>query len=1839
MTTRPPHNPLSPQAHARAQVEGFDEHWLRHLHWTLLDEDGGLVRWRVRSPIATRDWLILRPRSDASDADFRRMEREWNLAGELHAAWALVPVAQLHTPEGPITVFDDHGGQPLTALADGKISVERFLRLATSAAAALAGAHRHGLVHCDIKPANLMLGRDDQVRLSGFALARRLGEHPASAGGIYGSLPYMSPEQGGRLAQVADQRSDLYSLGVSFYELLTGHLPFDAHDPVAWLHQHVAVPAPALSLWRDDLPPALQPLLEDLLAKTPDARTANADALELRLREALSEWNEFGHLSAQRLAATPARTQHELPLPSRTALLNQLIDASQRLQRRQPGGVILLGAAAGMGKTTLARQLRRHLGSSPVLFAGARFEAGQQHRPYAAIAGMLGALLARLAGLGAKALADWRERLLAATAPHGQLLARLVPELEQVTGPLPPSNEPAEGDARGRLRHLLLRTWRALTGPQHPLIVLLDDLHWLDDASLALLCELRREDFDHLLLLGACRDDQAHRNPLLEQWIAHCHSLQIPLTLLPLPDLTLADTRALVHACPGVAEAQVDQLAECLHPRTAGNPLFISQLLQAMQELPHAGEGQADAALSDIFALMGTRLARLPERTAQLLYRMALFGQHAPRAELALAGQLSVNQLPPVLAPAIHAGLIREDHSGLSFCHDSVRDAARALQPAERHGAEHAAIAWRLVGSLGPAPSSDSLFRLAAQVLQATVSGLPALWRRRFIEVLAQAALRAKEAAAAPFALQYLAQAQHLLSLDGRQRDRDSQYQLGYLQAQCLILNGDYGQADAQIVELLELARSAVAVTPLYLLKSEVMALAGDYPAAVQAAVDGLAVVGLRIASDPDDAQVQAAAQALDEHLAGRSIASLIDLPELDNATVARQIELLARAVIPGSFIRANLMFVLLCHAVRLTLQHGISPAGAQACAWFGVASAHRNDAHARGLQWAHLALQLVERHAYHPHKAPALLVLGQLSVWQQPLSQALGYAEQALRESLASDMPSMACYANNHIVSDLLVMGAPIERILRQIDTGLGMARNLEFADSQNILFIQALYIRRLAGTPQGAVSIPSRAELGRRLAHTRHGRALFWWSLFEGLFFYLEGNFAEAGAHLDRAWAQSWVTPAHIHLIDLALFSVLNAAASLGQAAGADVQARATLQRGMQRLRYFADLNPRAFADRHDLALAEVLRADGQLLEALQQYDRAIARAIACGAVHIQGLAYELASRCHLQLGLQVSARAHQRQARDAWRRWGALALAEQMEAAHPHLQTAPSATRASVELPGGQQQLDLLSITKACQALSREIELDRLIETLLSNTLVHAGASHAVLLLLDEGGLRVRASGQAGHGGVEYSAHNHVAEPEELPLSLIRSAVRGRQPLVLDDAGSHPRFADDPYLRRHPCGSRLCVPLLQQNESIGALYLENPLTYGVFSPARVDVLELLAAQAAISISTARLYRDLLEENRRRRDSEATLRTSRALLALGETGGRHGSFIWKPALDRSFWSPELFAQLGLVPAPSAPGQARRLELAAHVHPDDRARFDRTLQQASAAHEPFRLDFRVVSQGGEICHLQALGEPDGEQLYLGVVFDVSERRRTEAALRSARAELGRTSQATVLGELAASIAHEVNQPLTAILSNAGAALRWLRRDTAVLDEAVASLESIVLDGQRTAAIVGALRALARQAPPERQALDLGGLIRHVLSLTANELQDRYTTVALDLADLPPVQADAVQLQQVILNLVNNAADAVQGLPPLARRLRVQTRAIPGGVLVLVEDNGCGLDASLGGDIFKAFFTTKANGTGMGLAICSSIVTAHGGVLLALSGRQGETVFAFTLAGGQGWPG
>jgi C4-dicarboxylate-specific signal transduction histidine kinase len=441
-----------------------------------------------------------------------------------------------------------------------------------------------------------------------------------------------------------------------------------------------------------------------------------------------------------------------------------------------------------------------------------------------------------------------------------------------------------------------------------------------------------------------------------------------------------------------------------------------------------------------------------------------------------------------------------------------------------------------------------------------------------------------------------------------------------------------------------------------------------------------------------------------------------------------------------------------------------------------------------------------------------------------------------------------------------------------------------------------------------------------------------------------------------------------------------------------------------------------------------------------------------------------------------------------------------------------------------------------------------------------------------------------------------------------------------VILDDAQRSNPFADDEYVqRRHP-RSMLCLPLLKQAALVGMLYLENNLAPGTFTPQRTAVLELLASQAAISLENARLYEGL--------------RRSEAVLAQGQRLSHTGSWEWNVRTGEVRWSAEHFRIFAFDPAVVQPSYAAFLE---RVHPEDRPALEQTIERAAQEQGSFQQEYRIVLPDGSVRHQLSVGHPgvndSGDPEFIGTVMDMTERKRAEEALRSAQAELARAARLTTMGELAASIAHEINQPLGAIVTNANACLRWLNRGEPDLDEAREAISRIARDGMRAGDVIRGLRALAKKSGPDLAKLDIDDAIQEVLVLTHNERQRHGVELRTDLfTGDQPVFGDRVQLQQVMLNLIMNGIEAMSTVTDRPRVLAISSEpAEGGGVLVAVEDTGTGLDQASADRIFDPFFTTKPNGMGMGLSICRSIIEAHGGRFWASPRAPNGTAFRFTV--------
>jgi C4-dicarboxylate-specific signal transduction histidine kinase len=539
---------------------------------------------------------------------------------------------------------------------------------------------------------------------------------------------------------------------------------------------------------------------------------------------------------------------------------------------------------------------------------------------------------------------------------------------------------------------------------------------------------------------------------------------------------------------------------------------------------------------------------------------------------------------------------------------------------------------------------------------------------------------------------------------------------------------------------------------------------------------------------------------------------------------------------------------------------------------------------------------------------------------------------------------------------------------------------------------------------------------------------------------------------------------------------------------------------------------------------------------------------------------------------------------------------------------------------------EHFDLATAIKVSQAVSGEIVLEKLIDRLMRIAIEQAGAERGLLIRPRGVEQRLEAEATTSGDSVIVELRDEQAGAACLPESVLHYVLRTGESVVLDDAAARSAFGEDAYIRERQTRSILCLPLINQGKLNGVVYLENNLTRSAFAPARVALLKLLASQAAISLENATLYQALLEREQQFRDYLETA----------------SDWYWETDADHivtRMRNYEELRALGRLPGTSRIGLARWDFAEDLKSQPEKWELHRSMLDA---HQPFRdFIYPAVRFDGSLMYVKVSGKPrfDARGAFLGYrgtgndVTAAVRADQAEAALRQVQAELVHVTRVTTLGELAASIAHEVNQPIAATLTNAEAALRFLRFDPPELDEVREALEWIVRDAARAGAVVQRIRNLVKKAPLPDDRVDINVVIQEVIGLTRSEAMKNGVLMRTELANgLPLVRGDRVELQQVILNLVLNAVEAMSALTEDPRELQIATnRTESNHVLIAVHDTGPGLAPAAEEKLFKAFHTTKPNGLGLGLSICRSIVESRGGRMWASANTPRGAVFQFTL--------
>ena len=688
--------------------------------------------------------------------------------------------------------------------------------------------------------------------------------------------------------------------------------------------------------------------------------------------------------------------------------------------------------------------------------------------------------------------------------------------------------------------------------------------------------------------------------------------------------------------------------------------------------------------------------------------------------------------------------------------------------------------------------------------------------------------------------------------------------------------------------------------------------------------------------------------------------------------------------------------------------------------------------------------------------------------------------------------------------------------------------------------------------------------------------------------------------------------------------MFSALTLSALLSRG-HTSPEGKSRLRTLHEQLNRWAEACPSTFEGKAALLGAEIARIEGNTREAITLYEQAIRAAKNNGFINDEALSHELAARFHFDNGFNTSGDAHLRRSYDCYQRWGAHGKVRQLESAYPSLRG--NNKFASLNSTNNRQisDVDVFAVLKATQAVSREIVIDDLVRTLLTITVETGGADRGLLILVRDDEPHIVAEATTADREIAITLRTRVASASELPESLLHYVMRTREALIVEDATLSPLFSSDVYVRVNQSKSLLCVPIVKQGAVSGVLYLENGLTAHAFTSQSLSLLEVLAAQAAISLENTRLYSDLQE-----RESKVRRLVDSNII---------GIFIWEndgQIIDAND------AFLSIVEYSRDDLASRRLSLK-DLTPEEWSHIsDRRMAdlKATGTAQPYEKEY-MRKDGSRVPVLVGAARfEEGRDEGVGFVLDLTSSKRAEEAARESeqryleiQMQLAHANRVATIGELPSSIAHEINQPLSGVITNAETALLWLQAEMPNVAQAQAALTRIVRDGRRINDVIGRIRAMIKKAPSLKDKVDINEAILEVTGLTHGEAVKNGVLIHTQLgAELPVIEGDRVQLQQVILNLTMNAIEAMSAVDGEPKEVLISTANFDSDVVIIgVRDSGTGLDPANTENIFKAFYTTKTNGLGMGLSICRSIVEAHGGKLWASSGTPRGAVFQFTL--------
>ena len=1594
-----------------------------------------------------------------SPTDIAQLHHEYEITQDLKLGGIIEPLSLEISSNLPVLILPDTGGISLkTFLNQQRLDLSHFLILAIKLAQTLGEIHQRHIIHKDIKPSNIIIQPQSlEVKLIDFAIASQLSRETAAAvhpHNLEGTLAYMSPEQTGRMNRAIDYRTDFYSLGVTFYEMLTGQLPYQIEEAIELVHCHIArMPVPPTERV-PEIPLAVSNLVMKLLAKNAENRYQSGLGLKTDLEICLKQWQEQGRIDEFKLGEKDFSGQLEIPqkLYGRDREKAQILSAFERVC----GGateLMLISGYSGVGKSALVQETQKPLVKHRGYFISGKFDQFKVNIPYAAVIQAFASLVRQLLSEPEAQIKAWNEKILGAIGENGQVIIEVIPEVELIIGPQPALVSLPPTESQNRFNLVFQNFITVFTQKEHPLILFIDDLQWADLASLELIKRVITDSENHhLLMIVSYRDNEVTATHPVELSLQTIKKTPVPVTEINLTPLNVHHVNDLLAETLNCTTAKSFSLAKLIFKKTQGNPFFLTQVLKSLEQDQlltfNWDKGGWDWQISQIekigitenvVELMVSKIQKLQPQTQTALKLAACIGNCFDIEMLSIVNERSPHLTSRDLWEAIQEELIlplakahtlsrvREPRPGEKVCyqflHDRVQQAAYSLIPEGRKKETHWKIAELLLSNTPQKNIEENVFEIVSHFNYSRELITNLEQKTKLARLNLKAGQKALSANAYELADTYFLLGLKLLGQDSWETDYPTTLRLHIQAAYAAYLNTDFERMEDLVKIGLVQAESILDQVNFYEIRIKAYSSCSQQLKALENTQKALELLEIHLPEQPTFADIQVGLNEISNQLAGTNIQDLINLPEMSKAHQKAGMRVLNSAIAPAYQVAPMLLPLIVVQEIKLSLTYGNTDESAYAYACYGLILCGIVGDIETGHQFGQLALKVLEKFNNKELKCRTLMVVNNnVGVWKEPFQDTIPPLLTAYESGLGTgDLEYAGLSVYNYCLNSYLA-GKELSKLESEIACYNFLLKKIKQITPLTYCQMSWQVVLNLihkSDNPVNLVGAAYNEETMLPIHETAGDRyALCCLYLHKLILSYLFRQHQQAVVNARIAATYLDVLTAVYPQPLFYFYDALSALALYLQASEAEqAQILVKVETNQEKMKTWAKFAPANFQQKYELVEAEKARVKGELLEAMNFYDLAIATAQKNNYIQEEALAWELAAEFYEQIGRNPTAGFYRKKAHSCYYRWGALAKVQDLEARFADLNS-KTIEVSTTELQthnyteskssGYDIFLDLNTVIQATQALIGEVQLDKLLAKLMRLALENAGAQMGYLLLNQNGNFVIEAAGNIERTEVAVRQAIAVENSSFLPLSLINYVSRTQEDVVLNDANQNDQFNSDPYILATQPKSVLCTPILGQGKLIGILYLENNLLVGAFSPSRVELLKLLSSQAAIALENAQLYQAQKEYSRKlekqvqERTQQLQQSNTRYYNLAANIPGMMYQFMMHT--DGKFTCPYISPGCRKIYGVEAEAAMEDISLLMDLtHPDDRAQHIESITHSATTLEPWHFIGRLIVSG-QIKWIQGDAnpepQPDGSILWDGLVVDISDRKQAEEELR-----------------------------------------------------------------------------------------------------------------------------------------------------------------------------------------------------------------------------------------------